>query len=367
VRGYAHESAGVLDKAIADYTCAVRIKPDFAEAFLARASAHESRGERGKAIADYTKVIRLKPDSVEAYFFRGNAYSENWGVHKGAFESTKTRLMKAGMQPDWPEAGWVRDRASELKAAFHKAISDYTAAIRLRPDFTPAYVFRGSLFAHNGEPDKAISDLTEAIRLNPNDPLTYLWRGDAYRDKGERQQAEKDYRRAEELGADVRGSRRRLNADADHKAWRSTAAGFAELLDAVKQIEDIGGGVNVARMYEIPFGAGILNPLDYPYIVHREDLIEGDTVRLVHFRPNAPTQSDKRLFKDDTGPGQWPAGRSVGDDDLRLLAKFPHLEIVCLRNCDLGDDGVKHLSGLPSLMDVELEGTRCSASISLSL
>ena len=110
MRGYAHESAGVLDKAIADYTCAVRIKPDFAEAFLARASAHESRGERGKAIADYTKVIRLKPDSVEAYFFRGNAYSENWGVHKGAFESTKTRLMKAGMQPDWPEAGWVRKR-----------------------------------------------------------------------------------------------------------------------------------------------------------------------------------------------------------------------------------------------------------------
>jgi len=50
------------------------------------------------------------------------------------------------------------------------------------------------------EHDKAISDFTEAIRLNPNYAKTYYNRGVSYDEKGEQEKADADFGKAQELG-----------------------------------------------------------------------------------------------------------------------------------------------------------------------
>ena len=94
-------------KAIADYTEAIRLDPGDAETYRDRGYTWGELKDYQKAIADYTEAIRLDPKNPRAFFNRG----WNW---------------------------------DELKN-YDKAIADYDEAIRLEPTDASAYANRGLL------------------------------------------------------------------------------------------------------------------------------------------------------------------------------------------------------------------------------
>ena len=59
-RGSAYVGKGDYDKAIADYTEAMRLDPKLADAYCGRGGAYV-KGDCDKAIADYSEAIRLNP------------------------------------------------------------------------------------------------------------------------------------------------------------------------------------------------------------------------------------------------------------------------------------------------------------------
>ena len=63
-----------LDKAIADYTEAIRVKPEDAMTYVLRGFAYAYKHEFDTAIADYSEAIRLDPAHAVAYYNRGLAY-----------------------------------------------------------------------------------------------------------------------------------------------------------------------------------------------------------------------------------------------------------------------------------------------------
>ena len=73
-RGLAYFNFGQYQRAIEDYNKALRLKPDFAKAYYTRGSAYRYLGKYQRAIEDYNEAIRLKPDYVEAYNNRGVTY-----------------------------------------------------------------------------------------------------------------------------------------------------------------------------------------------------------------------------------------------------------------------------------------------------
>jgi tetratricopeptide (TPR) repeat protein len=83
----------------------------------------------------------------------------------------------------------LRKMAAE-KGNYDRAISDYTEAIRLKPNYAKAYYNRGNAYREKGDYDRAISDYNEAIRLNPKDANAYHSRGVAYYHKGEEEAIE---------------------------------------------------------------------------------------------------------------------------------------------------------------------------------
>ncbi len=54
------EEAKEANRDIADYTEAIRLKPDYAAAFNSRGLAYENRGEKAKAEEDYAKAKALR-------------------------------------------------------------------------------------------------------------------------------------------------------------------------------------------------------------------------------------------------------------------------------------------------------------------
>ena len=74
-RGNSAYRKGNLDQAIADYTKAIELDPQYAKAYYNRGNAYSAKGNLDQAIADYTQVIGLEPQSVTAYYNRGLVYS----------------------------------------------------------------------------------------------------------------------------------------------------------------------------------------------------------------------------------------------------------------------------------------------------
>jgi tetratricopeptide (TPR) repeat protein len=82
---------------------------------------------------------------------------------------------------------------------YPKAISDFTRAIELNPEYARAYCNRGVVYRKLGKLDQAISEYTKAIELNPKYAAAYNNRGNAYYDLVQYPKAICDYTRAIEL------------------------------------------------------------------------------------------------------------------------------------------------------------------------
>ena len=156
-RGAAWSKKGDLDKAIADFTEAIRLDPSNADAYFDRGLAFNRKGDYDKAIADFNETIRLDPTVANPFFLRGSAWAS--------------------------------------KGEEDKAIADYTEAIRLNPKFAGAYRSRGV-----PGPGKAMPTRPSPISMSPYGstptipPLTsrgYNWKG-----KGELDRALADFNKA---------------------------------------------------------------------------------------------------------------------------------------------------------------------------
>ncbi len=77
-RAYAYQKKGNLEKAIADYTIAIRIRPDDALTYCQRGLVYESAGDYERALVDYAEAIRRDPTDEIVYRMRGLFYK-----HKG--------------------------------------------------------------------------------------------------------------------------------------------------------------------------------------------------------------------------------------------------------------------------------------------
>jgi tetratricopeptide (TPR) repeat protein len=181
------------DKAIADYTQAIRIDPKFATAYSNRASAYGMKGDYDKAIADYTKAIELNPDIRDIYYNRGNAYFDKGDNDKAMADYNQAIRINPNLAPNLALAYVNRGLAYEAKGDHDRAIAIYNQAMQLHPNTAEAYGNRGIAYQKKGDHDRAMADYNQAIRINPYYAETYTMRGTVYFEKGDLDKAIVEY------------------------------------------------------------------------------------------------------------------------------------------------------------------------------
>jgi tetratricopeptide (TPR) repeat protein len=123
------------ETAIADFTEAIRLDPNYKEAYKDRGRSYGNKNDYDRAIADYTQAIRIDPNYKDAHTIRGNAYY--------------------------------------FKRDIDLAIADYTNAIRIDPNYAYAYYSRGNMYyLFKRDYDSAIADYEAALKIDPNDYVT---------------------------------------------------------------------------------------------------------------------------------------------------------------------------------------------------
>jgi lipoprotein NlpI len=135
--GLSYDGKGDYDRAIADFSEAIRLYSSSAILFNNRGNAYKNKGDLDHAIADYGEAIRLSPTSGNGYHYRGNAY--------------------------------------EAKGEFEAALVDFNAVIRLHPEYVLGYLERGRVNFYCGLLDNAQRDFEQAISLDPKSAYGPLW------------------------------------------------------------------------------------------------------------------------------------------------------------------------------------------------
>jgi len=165
------------DKAIADFTEAVRLDPNDYTNFYFRAIAYIDKGDYDKAIADYNEVERLNPNSGSS----------------------------------------LRISIHLAKKDYDKVIADCNEVLRRNPNSADAYRYRAEVYIAKKDYNKTIADCSEAIRINPNYTAAYTNRAEAYIGKRKYKEARADvdkalqlspnYQKAKDLDAELKKRR----------------------------------------------------------------------------------------------------------------------------------------------------------------
>jgi tetratricopeptide (TPR) repeat protein/serine/threonine protein kinase len=197
-RGDAYNGKGDYDRAIEDFTQAIALKPDFAMAVNGRGVSWDSKGDYDRAIEAYTQAIRLKPDYAEAFYNRAGAYRRD-GRDDLALQDYSEAIR---LKPDFAVAFNNRGNVYRAKGQYDRAIADYSDAIRIDPGFTIALKNRADVHVGKGDYDRALEDYSQAITIAPDFAVAYKGRGDVHYRKGQYDRAIPDYSEATRLDPD---------------------------------------------------------------------------------------------------------------------------------------------------------------------
>jgi tetratricopeptide (TPR) repeat protein len=195
VRGTAYDSKDDYDHAIADYTKAIELSPDDADAFRSRGLVYNEKDDYEHALADFNKSIAIDPRQVKSYSGRGESYNGLSKYDEAIADYTKAIALDPKDDDAYNRRGWTYKN----KHDYDRAIADFTKAIELNP--TRALYFKNRAETHGNLKDynRAIADLTKAIELNPQYATAYSDRGYYYTETVDFDRAIADLNKAIEL------------------------------------------------------------------------------------------------------------------------------------------------------------------------
>jgi tetratricopeptide (TPR) repeat protein len=180
-------------------------QPNFEAAYVPIEEKERTQVANPKAYADFIlsdlpgQMTFLSFFAVGHSYYVGEQYVQAKDIIEQGIDALSPDSQPEGLADAYFRLGWlyhVRLTDSE------NAMTNYTQAIELDPDYATAYNNRGNVYSDQEDLEAAIADYNRAIELNPDYALAYNNRGIAYSDQEDLEAAIADYSRAIELNPD---------------------------------------------------------------------------------------------------------------------------------------------------------------------
>lgn len=257
-----------------------------AQAAFDRAATRPRRDTRNR-IGDYSEAVRLYPNFAEAYARRGANRDILDDLEGAAADFDEALRLNPLLDVAYANRGILRNRTGDAAGA----LSDLTAALHINPTLTSAYYNRAVTYISQNQNDQAVADLSEAIRLDPNAAHFYFQRGIAYTQKGDQMNALADFTDAVRLNPDMAEAyynRGLIRAKTD---LSRAAADWTEAIRADPTIAEAyyNRGLVRARMGDV---AGTIE----------------DMTRFLELLPDHPAKAEIYQMLDDLRAGRVPGG-----------------------------------------------------------
>ena len=163
----------------AEYTLAAEsfskvlsLKPDMAKAYNDRGSCYRRMNLHEKAVSDYTEAIRYRPCAAY-YCNRGSAQLKLEHID----EAIADYSIAIALDSTYEQAFNNRGFAYLESGSYRKAVEDFTVCIRRNPTNCKAFNNRGIAYYKLKEFELSIQDFDKAISLKDDYGVAYLHRG----------------------------------------------------------------------------------------------------------------------------------------------------------------------------------------------
>jgi tetratricopeptide (TPR) repeat protein len=187
MRGIIRVIQGDESNAIADFTKAIAISDNIAEAYYQRGSAYHHFGKMELAISDFVKSLNYDKNNGNAYYQLG-LINQNRNSEYAITFYTNAIEQDSNLPCSYLNRGILRAGNGDREAG----INDISKAIEIMPDFANAYSARGLNYFANGQFDQAIDDFNRVIELKEDDLNAYFYRGASHYYAGNKQAALED-------------------------------------------------------------------------------------------------------------------------------------------------------------------------------
>ena len=205
--GAAKAALQKFDAAIEHYKQAIKIKPDYADAYNNMGISQQGKGDLEAAIESFNKALEIKHDFTEAYNNLGNTLQK-----KGDLESAIENYQQAiYLKPEHAETYYNLGVAFKEKDDLGSAIKNYEHAINLNVNYIEAYYSLGVALREKGELDAAIDSYRQVLKLKPDYTEAYNNLAVVQKDKGDSAAAIDSYNKALEFRPNYTESHRGLS------------------------------------------------------------------------------------------------------------------------------------------------------------
>ncbi len=169
IRGEALLKQSDYAGAVEYFTKAIATKPDY-RSYFGRAGAYRQLEQIEKAIADYSEAIRYKTDSASAFHDRGFCKMRLGLLDDAAEDYEKALALNPTNPRTWNDRGIIRLK----KGGYKHAIQCFTKAIELDPNFVQAWENRAAAERKLKDTEAAEADLkqAQALEQRPAAPST---------------------------------------------------------------------------------------------------------------------------------------------------------------------------------------------------
>ncbi len=221
-RGAELIAEGDFEGAIAEFSNAIQVDDDYADAYIFRGLAYRAINLSDEAIDDLTRAIELRPYDWFVYTYRGDTYALSSEPGEAMFDYNQAIYLNPRHSDAFASRSALHSQRGDDELALidariaegvdrssqgdnQTALELFTDAINEvesnpAPDsIALAYYNRANIYLNLGDDVKAIEDFDAAIELMPDMQDFYMGRGFAYSERGDHFEAGLDFIRRIEL------------------------------------------------------------------------------------------------------------------------------------------------------------------------
>jgi tetratricopeptide (TPR) repeat protein len=189
-----HKPKVMFEKARMDFTKAMEVDSNCTQAYINRSKVYWQLGDNDKALADASLLIKIKPEDPAGYLRRGFLYRNNFGDSEKALVDFSKAIE---IEPNNTDAYRSRAFTYYHLEEYENALADFNKVIEIDPEDAISYWRRGDIYRCTGEYDKALTEYNRVIKMDvPYYYLVYNSRGLIYFIQGQYEKALKDFKKA---------------------------------------------------------------------------------------------------------------------------------------------------------------------------
>jgi tetratricopeptide (TPR) repeat protein len=183
------------DRALQAYEKALKIRPEYAEAWIGKGNVQQASSQFKEALNSYEKAIQIQPKSWQAWVGRAQVLDklgksqEAIETYKGAIQIDKNakeawqglaqiqmklkqypeaissweRLLK--IESDNPSAWYQKGWAWQNLREYQEAINAYDKAVEMKPDFFAAWYQKGNVLMNLRKEEEAVQAYEKAVQF----------------------------------------------------------------------------------------------------------------------------------------------------------------------------------------------------------